>query len=542
MRAAETIAFCALTALLGCGSSDTNGGSSGAAAAGGSGASSSGATGGVVAAGGASAGSSHVGGAGGAGASGGSAGTGGAGGLASQTYVDVSHERELRGVWVATVSNLNFPSGSSLSAAEQRAELDSIVDIAAQYRLNAIFFQVRPECDAVYASDIEPWSRYLTGTQGQDPGYDPLLHLVQAAHSKGIEVHAWLNPYRAKANRNSSAATTHISEQLPEYAYEYGSLLWMDPGAAPVRDYLSEVVLDLATRYDIDGIHMDDYFYPYPQSGENFGDGATYAAYQNDGGTLDLGDWRRSNVDQMVQRLHGELQSAAPDVRFGISPFGIYRPGMPPGITGLDQYAEIFADPKLWIEQGWVDYLAPQLYWPSTQTAQAYEPLLEWWSALSSERYIFAGNFLDKIGDSSAWTVDEFRTQVSSSRQYASAGSRGNIFFTIRSFEADTEGVASMIGTELYTTPALPPPLAERPTQVVEPPWVQVTGTSVSIQDVRAQDLQFWTLYVLGPTGWVLRNVLPSTAQNLDLELGTWAVAGVSRYGVESEGVQFEVK
>ncbi len=188
--------------------------------------------------------------------------------------VDPSHRRELRGVWIATVSNINFPSRPGSSAAEQQAELQSIVDLTNEAGLNAIVFQVRPECDALYASALEPWSRFLTGSQGQDPGYDPLAVLLQKAHAAGIEVHAWLNPYRAKSSASSTAVAPHLSVTTPEHAHNYGNFVWMDPAAAPVQEALRLVVEDLVRRYDLDGVHFDDYFYPYPD-GNDFPDSST---------------------------------------------------------------------------------------------------------------------------------------------------------------------------------------------------------------------------------------------------------------------------
>ena len=339
-----------------------------------------------------------------------------------QPTVEVSHAREFRAAWIATVSNINYPSSQSLGVDASQAELRALLGVAAAHRLNALIFQLRPESDALYDSELEPWSRFLTGSQGGDPGFDPLAYLIEQAHPMGIEVHAWVNPYRAKSNLGSTLAPGHIALEEPAYAYEYGNLLWMDPGAEPVQERTIDVVLDIIDRYDVDGIHFDDYFYPYP-NGEPFPDAATYADYQDGGGALSRDDWRRDNVNQLVEVLYESIVGTRDHIRFGISPFGIYRPGMPEGIVGLDQYAEIFADPLLWMDEGWVDYLAPQLYWPTTQTQQAYEPLLEWWSSMTSEgRYIFTGNYLSQIGSSSAWDVAEILEQVEISRIYRDLG------------------------------------------------------------------------------------------------------------------------
>lgn len=459
-----------------------------------------------------------------------------------QPTVDVSHDREFRGVWVATVSNINYPSGQGLSVEAQRQELVDLLDVMVAHNLNAIVFQVRPEGDAVYASDIEPWSRFLMGSQGTDPGFDPLQWLIEQAHPRGIEVHAWVNPYRAKVSLSSSLAAGHIALEQPGYAYEYGNFLWMDPGGEPVQERTIDVILDVVDRYDVDGIHFDDYFYPYP-NGEEFPDGATYDGYQDGGGMLALDDWRRDNVNQLVEVLYESIVGTRDHVRFGISPFGIYRPGMPPGITGLDQYAEIFADPLVWMDEGWVDYLAPQLYWPTTQTAQAYEPLLEWWSSMTSEgRYIFAGNFLSQIGTSSAWTTEELVTQVELSRTYRDLGSMGNIFFHIEPFVSDDLGVGTALYENFYTAPALTPPLAAKLDTLVVPPWVELTGSTVTLTPQDETPLRAWVVYEDAGAGFELVDIVPVETTSFELpNAGTWAISAAARTGVESRGVLVEV-
>lgn len=459
-----------------------------------------------------------------------------------QPTTDVGHEREFRGVWVATVSNINFPSSQGLTVQAQEDELVALLDVMVAHNLNAIVFQVRPEGDAFYPSDIEPWSRFLMGSQGTDPGFDPLAWLIEQAHPRGIEVHAWVNPYRAKVSLASSLAPGHIALAEPGYAYEYGNFLWMDPGAEAVQERVIDVVLDVVDRYDVDGIHFDDYFYPYP-NGEPFPDGDTYDAYQNGGGGLALDDWRRDNVHQLVEVLYESIVGTRDHVRFGISPFGIYRPGMPPGITGLDQYAEIFADPLVWMDEGWVDYLAPQLYWPTTQTAQAYEPLLEWWSSMTSEgRYIFAGNFLSQIGTSGAWTTEEILTQVELSRTYRDLGSMGNIFFHIEPFQSDALGVGTALYEGFYTAPALTPPLAAQLDTEVAPPWVELAGSTVTLTPQDDTPLRAWVVYEDAGAGFELVDIVPVGTSSFELpNSGSWAISAAARSGVESRGVLVEV-
>ncbi len=455
-----------------------------------------------------------------------------------QDLVEVGHARELRAVWVATVSNINFPVSPGVDPDAQKAELVAILDGVAAAGMNAVMLQVRPESDALYASALEPWSRYLTGTQGEDPGYDPLAYAVEQAHQRGLELHAWFNPYRAKANLDSTAAAEHISQLYPEYAYEYAPALWMDPGAEPVQDRLIAVIADVVGRYAVDGIHFDDYFYPYP-NGDPFPDGATWAAYQDGGGQLSRDDWRRDNVNRMVERVNATVTAHDPAVRFGISPFGIYRPGIPEGIQGLDQYAELYADPLLWMQSGWLDYLAPQLYWPSTQTPQAYGPLIAWWAGITSGgRHIFAGNYLSKLGSDDAWTMDELRTQIQLSRDQSAAGSRGNIFFHVGPILANQDGVADVLAAEFYATPALTPPIAAQADVAVAPPMVTVQqeGALVSHQDLAG--LRAWVVYRGEGEGWAIDRIVPVSQTDIVLASGTWAISAAGRHGVESAGVR----
>jgi uncharacterized lipoprotein YddW (UPF0748 family) len=455
--------------------------------------------------------------------------------------VPVEHAREFRAVWVASVNYINFPSAPGLDVATLEAELRAAVDTAVATNLNAVIFQVRPECDALYASELEPWSRYLTGTQGEDPGMDPLAFLVEEAHARGIEVHAWFNPYRAKADVDDPVVLPHLSLQYPDYAYPYGAFMWMDPAAVEVRESSVDAIVDVVERYDVDGVHFDDYFYPYPD-GSDFPDDATWQAYLDGGGALSLGDWRRQNVHEMVEAVHLGIEAARPDVRFGISPFGIYRPGMPEGITGLDQYEAIYSDPLVWMDEGWVDYLAPQLYWPTTQTAQAYAPLVAWWAEQTAGgRYIFAGNYLSQLGSSPAWTVDELLAQIELTRAQSDLGALGNIWFHIAPFAADQDGVATAFVDEVYDTPVLTPPLAAHAADLVEAPWLELAGDTVAIEAGDGRRLRAWVVYEDLGAGWELAEIVPATTTSVALGTGRWAVSAVARTGAESLGTVVDI-
>ena len=454
--------------------------------------------------------------------------------------VQVGHARELRAVWVATVWNINFPSRKGLSATALKAELDALVETTAAAGLNAIVFQVRPEGDAMYASELEPWSRFLTGTQGRDPGVDPLAHLLTAAHARNIEVHAWLNPYRAKTSAGDATVAPHVASLYPEAVYAYGNLGWMDPGIESVQQRLLDVVADLATRYPLDGIHFDDYFYPYPDG--PFPDSATYAAYQGSGGALSLEDWRRDNVNRMVGAVFETLRRVDPSCRFGIAPFGIYRPGQPAGITGLDQYKSLFADPVRWIRDGHVDYVAPQLYWPTTSSGQPYEPLLRWWTQVRPGQLILAGNNLTKLGDSATWSVAEFREQLRISRALRSGQSLGNIWYHIDPLQANTLGIRDIFRDAFYATPALSPPMPGAEARIVAAPEVSGVAagdeTLLQVRHAEGRQVRAAVVYRETPEGWVIHAVLPRGAtEGRVAGGGPFAVSTVTRDGAESLGV-----
>lgn len=327
--------------------------------------------------------------------------------------------REFRGVWVATVRNIDWPSRTTLTADEQRAELVDILDRAAGQGYNAVILQVRPAADAVYRSDLEPWSVLLSGQQGTDPGYDPLEFAVREAHARGLELHAWINPFRAgNAADTLMLAPTHLWNTRRDLVRVYGAQLWMDPGAPEAREHSLRVVTDIVRRYDIDAIHMDDYFYPYPvrdpARGGNvpFPDSATYAAL---GAGTTLNDWRRSNIDRFVEAMYRESHALRPMVKVGISPFGIWRPGHPPSVAGLDAYDQIFADAKKWLQDGSVDYLAPQLYWADSAERQSFSALYDWWLAQNTlGRHIWPGMATYRAGSgaSNGFALTEIADQV----------------------------------------------------------------------------------------------------------------------------------
>ncbi len=465
------------------------------------------------------------------------------------TLVTVSSPRELRGVWVASVSNLDWPTSSTLSADAGRASLVALVDSMADAGLNALFFQVRPESDALYPSTLEPWSRFLTGTQGQNPGWDPLEEVITLAHARGLEVHAWMNPYRGLVSASSQTATNHVTRTLSSAAITYDGKVVMNPGVPAVRQHVEAVVDDLLTRYDVDGLHFDDYFYPYPDAQNTpFPDATTYSAYQADGGTLAKADWRRENVNTLVREVMGLITSNHPQVRFGVSPFGIWKSGTPAGITGLSAYDAISCDAVTWMNQGWVDYLAPQLYWPTMQpngsgAAQDFIKLSTWWAqGTRGGRNLFAGLATYRLGTTSAWTLSEYQTQLQQLRNLG-GDTRGAIHFRAGNIKSNLLGVATLLGSNLYAKPALTPVLPRMGASVAPAvPFVSVVGRALSVTDPQPQMVRFFALYKdLGGGQWELTQVRGGAQVTFDVTPGAWAVSAVGRGGAESQGVRVVV-
>lgn len=451
--------------------------------------------------------------------------------------VQVQHRREFRGAWVTSVWNRDWPSQAALPEAQQQAEMIAILDRLQSLNFNAVILQIRPEGDALYRSAIDPWSHWLTGTQGKAVGYDPLEFAIAECHRRGMELHAWFNPYRARTSQNTVNAWPHIAVTNPEVVYPWGNQLWMDPGAKVVQDRTYNVIMDVVRRYDVDGIHLDDYFYPYPIAGQSFPDNLTYQTYRQNGGTLALGDWRRENVNQLIQRIGAGLRAIKPAVKFGISPFGIYRPGQPPQIKGLDAYDQLYADALKWLQQGWVDYLVPQLYWRIDPPDQSYPVLLDWWLANNpKQRHIYVGNNLAQL-DGKAWDLAEIERQIELTRQRVANLALGNVFYSMDTLLMNRQGVSDRFRTSTYQVPALAPVIAGLTTT---PPPLP-TGVRASAGQLTwgtpATEIRAWTVYRQAGTQWVLQRILPAATRSVALAPGTYALCTVNRLAQESLGV-----
>lgn len=353
---------------------------------------------------------------------------------------------EFRGVWISSVHNINWPSKRGLSADAQRAELIRLLDAAQKARLNAILLQVRPESDALYPSRLEPWSRFLTGTQGVGPGYDPLAFAIAEARKRGIAVHAWLNPYRANANVSNPLHPSHIARRFPHLTRKVGTVLWMDPGSPEVRNHIVAVVRDLVSRYDLAGIHFDDYFYPYPDTRGNlpaFADDKLYAAYRARGGALEKAVWRRENVNTLLREVHRTVKATRPGALFGVSPFGIYTKGEPPDVqAGVDQLHHLHSDPVRWMREGTVDYLAPQLYWKEGGP-QSFSSLLRWWRSPRANPNaipIYPGIAIDRM-KSHGWPASEIATQLRLEKAIGPRPQGGFLLWNIGALQTNTKGI-----------------------------------------------------------------------------------------------------
>lgn len=390
-------------------------------------------------------------------------------------------KREFRSAWIATVENLDWPTTRG-NTAEQKQQLITLLDALQKANINVIIFQIRTECDALYASPYEPWSYYVTGYQGVAPSpfYDPLQFAVEEAHKRGMEIHAWFNPYRAvKSVGQYTIANNHVTKTHPEWVLNFGSLKILDPGLPQVRDFVVKIVADVVTRYDIDGVHMDDYFYPY--SGITTQDSASWRLYK--GSFTDIGDWRRDNVNTLIDRMHDTIQVIRPSVKVGMSPFGIWKNGVPPGIIGLSGYNDIYADAINWLNRGNIDYLTPQLYWKIGGN-QDYIKLSRWWadSTAKYNSHFYPGMAPYHISDAQNWSATEFLNQMRENR--SNPKTKGQVFFRAAYIPSNPKGLTDSLKNGLFKTVALLPQMSWKDNVAPNAPqnliFARIPGTGVS--------------------------------------------------------------
>jgi len=381
--------------------------------------------------------------------------------LNAQTPAKIAPKREFRGVWVATVDNIDWPSKSGLTEDQQKQELIGLLEQHKKEGMNAIMLQVRPAADAFYRKSREPWSQWLMGKQGIAPaGYDPLEFAIKEAHSRGMELHAWFNPYRASMGSKSFVSDDHMTRKRPELFFTYGGKKQFDPGLPEVREYIVQVILDVVKGYDVDGIHFDDYFYPYPISGQHISDGATYSKYPN--GFTNLEDWRRNNVDLLIKQLDDSIHHYKKYVKFGVSPFGIWKNSSEDSLGsnthGLSNYKELYADSRKWVKEGWVDYINPQIYFTFIRKVAPFGVLAEWWSNNTYGRHLYIGQaaYLVNQKMDQAWRKPE---EIPNQIRYMRQNNRiqGSVFFSSKSLSTVAKGLADSLQHDLYKYPALPP-------------------------------------------------------------------------------------
>lgn len=389
--------------------------------------------------------------------------------LTSSIFSQVNYE--FRGVWIATVDNIDWPQKGVFTVYSQKTEFIRQLDQHKKNGMNAVIVQVRPSADAFYPSALEPWSQWLTGVQGRSPSpyYDPLQFMIEETHKRGMEFHAWLNPYRANFNIGSaSIAPNHITRIHPDWFLSYGGKKYFDPSNKDGQQHVVAVVRDIVKRYDIDAIHMDDYFYPYRIAGKEFPDAASYI---RSGSKLSKDDWRRSNVDSIIEKLNAVIKQEKPYCKFGISPFGVWRnkntdPEGSNTKAGVTNYDDLYADILLWMQEGWVDYVAPQLYWEIGHKLADYEELIDWWSRHSYGRHIYIGHGIYRAFEKgAAWkNPKELPNQIKMLREYPEV--QGSIYFSSKSFDRNPNGWNDSLQNNYYKTPALIPEMGWLPERV----------------------------------------------------------------------------
>lgn len=443
--------------------------------------------------------------------------------------------REFRAAWVACVYNIDWPSSKNLSAGAQKKEVQQILSKLSAMNMNAVLLQVRPNADAAYRSALEPWTHWISGTMGRNPGYDPLQYWIQAAHARGIEVHAWFNPYRALPNFKTPAARNHVTRMKPGVIRRFKSSLWMDPASRWTQQRTLQVMMDVVRRYDIDGLHIDDYFYPYPQVNkqgralQQFPDGKTPSQ-------------RRAAVDGFVQQMYSSVKRAKPWVRVGISPFGIWRPGVPQGTTArIDAYHHLAADSRKWLAKGWCDYLSPQLYW-RINSDQSYRLLLDWWKG-QGPRPVWPGIAAARVKSTEdpGRPASEILNQAKMSRQNP-RNYVGQVYWSMKSLMQNRGGVSQLLQREFYQEPALVPPMPWSDQQRPATPVTRVMerGGKTLVTWSRVRGCQKYAVQARYGGKWRLVKVLPGDSFALSGQVEAVAVSAVSRSGMTSAPAVFQ--
>ncbi|MCU0468159.1 MAG: family 10 glycosylhydrolase [Arcicella sp.] len=372
-----------------------------------------------------------------------------------------SPKREFRAVWIATVENIDWPKRGQYDSEQQKQDFIRILDEHKRSNLNAVMVQIRDACDSYYARSVEPWSEFLTGVQGKfpNPFYDPLSFMITEAHDRNLEFHAWLNLNRATFRRATSVTPDHISNRKPEWMLTYDGQKLLNFGIPEVRDYITNVVVDIVKHYDVDGIHFDDYFYPYQVTGQTLKDEATFRKYN--GGFTNIEDWRRNNTDLLILQISEAIKKTKSHVKFGISPFGVwknYSSQTPEGSrtqAGQTSYGHLYADTRKWLQQGWIDYIAPQIYFDRKHPKVSYTELSKWWMENAFGKHLYIGHGAYKI--KSGWSLSEAPAQIRLDRQYPQID--GGLFFSSKSLTENYGGFQDSLRLDFYRQPAMIPPM-----------------------------------------------------------------------------------
>jgi uncharacterized lipoprotein YddW (UPF0748 family) len=379
----------------------------------------------------------------------------------SPYFIQAQNKPEFRGVWVASVDNIDWPSKGNYNSDSQKVEFIKLLDMHKANGMNALVVQIRPATDAFYPSPYEPWSEWLTGKQGQAPMpyYDPLEFMLTETHKRGMEFHAWMNPYRAEFKiGGSSISDIHITRLHPDWFLTYGDKKYFDPGNKEVQQFVTNVVKDVVNRYNVDAIHFDDYFYPYRIAGKEFPDDEKYKLYGNG---MNKDDWRRSNVDSIIVMLHKAIKKANKKCQFGISPFGVWRnadkdPDGSNTKAGQTNYDDLYADILLWLKKGWIDYVAPQLYWEFGHKAAPYEVLIDWWGRHTFGKNCYIGLGIYRAGSNDAWKdKTQLPRQIELLRNTPNIN--GMIFFSSKTFTKNPNGWNDSLRTNYFAVPVKTP-------------------------------------------------------------------------------------
>jgi len=455
--------------------------------------------------------------------------------------------REFRAVWIATVDNIDFPSAKNLTIEEQEAEIIKDLELAESLKMNAVIFQVRPMCDALYESRIEPWSEFLTGEMGKAQAFDPLKFIVAEAHKRGILVHAWFNPYRAYHPAAKTISANHITKRRPDLVRKYGKYLWLDPSDAEVQKYSLSVVLDVVKRYDIDGVHFDDYFYPYPEKDENgntieFPDDANYKKYvqaamranrpgEKQKSPISRDTWRRLKVNEFIESVGREIKKIKPEIMYGISPFGV---------SEINK-TELYADAESWLRDGTVDYFVPQLYWKIDRKTREFPLLLKFWENINvKKRHVWAGIGTYKIPSKTEnFSAQEIVNQIKLTREIQTTD--GNVQFSFKSLRSDFDSVQNALCKNVYAGDALVPASPWIKSQKPLAPKVKITRDAKTVRAAWTENgarKAFWfVVYAKDKNGWsysVLPAAQKSVALSANRKIEKIIVASVDRLGNES--------